>query len=151
MKSRRTFLISAALSAASLAFGQSKPPQPDLQAAIGGWRGEMDNLPAVVINVTDESGKLSGAALFYLHKRETVKDPYTSTPGLPEPLFNLRVSGQSLRFEISHRRAHPPRTWNDPPAHFRLTVTGPHEAELVLEGGQNEPPRPTLAMVRSDY
>ena len=126
--------------------------QTDLprHAFVGVWRGEMDNLPAIVLNITDESGNLTGAALFYLHERKTVSDPYTSSPGIPEPLFNLKSNGQVLRFDISHRRAHPPRTLHDPPVRFRLTVTGPNRAELVMERGENEPPGPPLVMVRSD-
>jgi hypothetical protein len=146
-----TFFIAAILSAATLAFGQSRLLPAHRSAVIGVWRGETDNLPAVLINITDESGKLSGAALFYLHKRETVKDPYTSIPGLPEPLFNLSVSGRTLRFEISHRRAHPPGTLHDAPVHFRLAITSPNRAELVREAGANEPAGPPVVMVRSDY
>jgi hypothetical protein len=118
---------------------------------VGVWRGKMDNLPAAILNITDESGNLTGAALFYLHERKTVTDPYTSTPGIPEPMFNFSASGNVLRFEISHRRAHPPRTLHDPPVHFRLTVTGPDQAELVMEGGKNETAGPPLLMVRGDH
>lgn len=120
------------------------------QTFIGVWRGQMDNLPAIVLNITDESGNLTGAALFYLHERKTPNDSYTATPGIPEPMFSLRASGAVLRFEISHRRAHPPRTLHDAPVHFRLTITGPNRAELVMGQGENETAGPPLVMVRSD-
>jgi hypothetical protein len=114
---------------------------------IGVWRGQMDGLPAITLVVTDEGGNLSGAVLFYLHMRKIVSDPYTSTPGLPEPMFAMHFDGKTLAFEVSHRRAHPPRTLSDPPVAFRLTLTGPNQAELVNEdeGG------PGLVVARSDY
>jgi hypothetical protein len=94
----------------------------------------MEILPAVTLNITDEGGGLSGAVLFYLIKRSsTMSEPTTSTPGIPEPLFNLRLDGESLVFEVSHRRAHPPRTSSDPPVHFRLKLIDQDKAELVNE------------------
>lgn len=55
--------------------------------------------------------------------------------------------GKTLLFEVSHRRAHPPRTLNDPPKHFRLTLGEPDKAELVNadEAGM------ACKVVRSDY
>jgi hypothetical protein len=102
---------------------------------VGVWRGQMETLPAVTLNITDEGGGLSGAVLFYLIKKSSVmSEPTTATPGLPEPLFNPRLEGQSLVFEVSHRRAHPPRTLSDPPVHFRLKLIDQDKAELVNEG-----------------
>lgn len=153
MKTSRTILICTTLLSISLGLGQAQSRQAahgTESSFTGVWRGQMDGLPAVVLNITDESGRLSGAALFYLHKRKTVKEPYTSTPGIPEPMFNLRSSGQVLQFEISHRRAHPPRTSYDPPVHFRLTMTGPDKVELVLESAEHRGARPVLEMVRSN-
>jgi hypothetical protein len=114
---------------------------------VGVWRGQMDGLPAVTLVVTDEGGNLSGAVLFFFHQRKTVNDPYTSTPGLPEPMFGLHFDGKKLGFEVSHRRAHPPRTLSDPPVVFHLTLTGPNQAEL---GNENEA-GPAVVMTRSDY
>jgi hypothetical protein len=132
---------------------QSQAPQPvgsrvtDAANIFGVWRGQMDGLPVVTLVVSDEGGSLSGAVLFYLHMRKTVNDPYTSTPGLPEPMFRLRFDGKTLEFDVSHRRAHPPQTLNDSPVAFRLTLTRPNQAELLNqnEGG------PRVVVVRSDY
>jgi hypothetical protein len=100
----------------------------------------MEILPAVTLNITDEGGGLSGAVLFYLIKRSsTMSEPTTSTPGIPEPLFNPRVDGQSLVFEVSHRRAHPPKTLSDPPVHFRLKLLDQDKAELVNETENSGP------------
>ena len=154
MKIRWTLLTSATFFAIALGFGQAQggPADPSATSAcVGVWRGEMDGMPAVILNITDESGSLSGAMLFYLHERKTVHDSWTSTPGLPEPIFNLKSSGQILQFDVSHKRAHPPRTSNDVPVRFRLTVTGPNRAELVREASADEKAGPPLVMVRSNY
>ena len=98
-------------------------------AILGIWRGELDNLPAVTLNITEEAGPLQGAILFYLIRRDEGKPP-TSSPGIPEPLFNPRFDGKSLTFQLSHRHAHA-NTSTDPPVTFRLDLTGPDEAKLV--------------------
>ena len=98
--------------------------------------------------ITDEGGQLHGAVLFYLlHVRPDVNTPYTSTPGLPEPMLDLKADGQSLRFEVSHRRAHPPGTLNDPPVPFRLKLIAPGRAELVNE---HESEGPAVVLTRRD-
>ncbi len=98
-------------------------------AVVGIWRGELDNLPAVTLNITDEAGPLQGAMLFYLIRRDEGKPP-TSSPGIPEPLFNPQFHGKSLTFQLSHRHAHADTT-SDPPVTFRLELTGPDEAKLI--------------------
>ena len=98
-------------------------------AIIGIWRGELDNFPAVTLNITDEAGPLQGAILFYLIRRDEGKPP-TSSPGIPEPLFHPRFDGKSLIFKLSHRHAHA-NTSSDPPVTFRLDLTGPDKAKLV--------------------
>jgi hypothetical protein len=141
--------------AASIALGQSSHLNNDEQTNVkmltGVWRAQMDNLPAVDLVLTDEGGSLSGAVLFYLHVRKTVSDSYTSTPGHPEPLFNLRLDGKTLHFQVSHRRAHPPGSLSDPPASFRLELTGPNRAAMVNESEPAGERSPGLVMVRSDY
>jgi hypothetical protein len=129
---------------------QSQATHPDVANAAGitgVWRGQMDDLPAVTLVLTDEGGSLTGAVLFYFHMRKTVNDPFTATPGLSEPIFGLSFDGKSLTFQVSHRRAHPVRTLTDPPVTFTLTLTGPNQAELA---NKNET-GPGLVMVRSDY
>ncbi|MGD0157526.1 MAG: hypothetical protein ABSB50_15625 [Terracidiphilus sp.] len=132
---------------------QSQAPKPaDSSAAnaaniTGVWRGEMNGLPGVTLVVTDEGGSLSGAVLFYFQVRKTVNDPYTSTPGLPEPMFQMHFDGTTLTFQVSHRRAHPPRTLSDPPVSFSLTLTAPNQAALVNESEKG----PGLVLTRSEY
>jgi hypothetical protein len=99
------------------------------EAIVGIWRGEYENLPAATLNVTDEAGPLQGAMLFYLIRRNEGK-PSTSSPGIPEPLFNPQFDGKKLTFQLSHRHAHA-ETTSDPPVTFHLELTGPDEAKLV--------------------
>jgi hypothetical protein len=112
----------------------------DSQKLLGVWRGQMETLPAVTLNVTDEGGGVSGAILFYLIKRSfTMSEPTTSTAGIPEPLMNAKFDGNTLVFDVSHRRAHPPRTSSDPPVHFRMKLVDADKAELVNESEKSSP------------
>ncbi len=113
----------------------------------GVWRCQMQGLPAVTLLVTDEPGALTGAILFYFQQRATDKDAYSAVPGLPEPIFHPRFDGKTFLFEVSHRRSHPPRTLNDPPKHFRLTLRDADTAELV----NVDEPGTACKVVRSDY
>ena len=131
----------------SVAVTSLLPAQTDgYQSLLGVWRGQFQDLPAVVLTITDEGGKLSGAILFYLIKRgSSMSEPTSATPGIPEPLLTLKFDGHVLEFEVSHRRSHPPRTLSDPPVHFRLTLTSPDKAELVNE---SETSGPSVVLVR---
>ena len=133
---------------------QEQTPQTNTSSITGVWRGEMNGLPAVTLVVTDEGGSLSGAVLFYFQVRKTVNDPYTATAGLPEPMFNPRFDGKTLTFQVSHRRAHPPRTLSDPPVSFHLTLTGSNQAELVNDSEKapaSTARGPAFVLTRSDY
>ena len=142
MKYRIVFFIFVAMAVAVALSAQAN----DNQKVVGVWWGQMDSLPAVVLNITDEGGGLSGAVLFYLIKKSfTMSEPTTATPGIPEPLFKPRLEGNTLTFEVSHRRSHPPRTLTDPPVRFHLALTGPDKAELVNE---SEPSGPKVELLR---
>ena len=125
MKLRRTLIM--ALSCTCLAFAADK-----YSPVAGVWRAQMDSLPALTMTISDEGGDLAGALLFYLIRRDDGQPP-RSSPGSPEPLFNLKFDGNALDFRVSHRRAHGPGTAHDPPVNFRLTITGPNEGMLVRE------------------
>jgi hypothetical protein len=143
-------LAFASLSPAASAFAQSNPPpaqQPDRMPFTGVWRGQAEGLPALTLVLTDEGGSLSGAVLFYLHMRKSVNDPWTSTPGLPEPLLHLNLDGNTLTFQVSHRRAHPPRTLPDPPVTFTLTLNNDGTALLANQSEH----APGLPLTRTDY
>jgi len=104
-------------------------------AVAGVWRAQMEGLPALEMNISDEGGELTGAIVFYLMRHDDGQPP-RSSPGGPTPMFNMKFNGRELEFRVSHRRAHPPRTANDPPVSFRLTITGPNEGVLVREGDE---------------
>ena len=136
MERRMLFMVLGAVAVTSLLPAQTE----GYENLLGVWRGQFQELPAVALTITDEGGKLSGAILLYLIKKSSsMSEPTTATPGVPEPLLTLKFDGHALEFTVSHRRAHPPRTLSDPPAHFRLTVTGPDKAELVNEGENSGP------------
>lgn len=126
---------------------QQNAAPPPSQKITGVWRGQFDGLPGVSLVITDENGTLQGAILFYFHQRKTVSDPYVSTPGLPEPIFNPHRAGDSLLFQVSHRRAHPPGSLSDPPVTIHLRFTGPDHAELFNEEDKGL----VVSMVRTDY
>ena len=98
----------------------------------GTWRGKMHNLPAVVLTVKNDQGKLSGTILFYFLHRKTEQDPWEvdTTHSKPLPLLDPKFDGKTLSFQVSHKEAHPPRTLNDPPVSFEMRLTGKGEAEL---------------------
>jgi hypothetical protein len=112
---------------------------------LGVWRADADGLPFVTLNLTDESGTLAGAVLFYLHRRDPGQ-PVTSSPGIPEPLINPRIVDDTLTFQVSHRRAHPPGSRSDAPVSFRLRLVGSNRILLVnaSEEGQR------VELMRSD-
>jgi hypothetical protein len=113
------------------------------EAIAGVWRGQMDNLPAVTLNVTYETGSLNGAILFYLHLREPGKTE-TASAGVPEPLIKPQFDGARLTFSVSHRRAHPPASLDSAPVAFSFTLTGQNAGKLVNQSEDS----PELAMVR---
>jgi hypothetical protein len=96
----------------------------------GVWRGKLHNLPEITIVISDEGGNLSGAVLFYLIRRGKGRPP-NSTPGDPEPMFNIKLKGNAVDFQVSHRRAHPPGTLHDPPVNFVLKITGKDQGVLI--------------------
>jgi hypothetical protein len=138
------------LTASICAPGRSLPagtPHPDSAKVTGVWRGQFDGLPGVDLVITDDDNQLRGAILFYLHLRPDVNSPYSSKPGLPEPVFNLHLDSDTLTFQVSHRRAHAPGSLQDSPRQFRLKFTGPDQAELVNQSGG----APVVVLRRSDY
>jgi hypothetical protein len=119
----------------------------DEAAVTGVWRGQFEGLPWATITLTDEGGGLSGAILFYLHRREPGGQVTSSTPSVPEPLLNPHFDGQTLIFGVSHRHAHPPGSLTDPPVHFQMDVTSKDHATLVNQDDRSR----SAALVRSDY
>jgi len=135
--------------AGSCAGQSSRPSSLDVAPVVGIWRAQMEGLPAMTLTVSDEGGSLTGAVLFYLHRREPGQ-PVTATPGVPEPLFHPQFDGKTLTFQVSHRRAHPPGSLQDGPVTFRLMLDGADNAALVNES-EPDPKAPAFVLVKSAY
>jgi hypothetical protein len=119
-------------------------PPANNSAITGVWKGKMEGLPAVTLNVEEEGGKLRGAVLFFLILRNPGSAPSASA-GIPEPLIEPSFDGKTLTFKVSHRYAHPPRTLKDPPVSFHLELTEPDKAKLLDHDA------PALEMIRDVY
>lgn len=109
---------------------------PDAKAAsaanslVGVWHGEYRNLPWVTVTLTQEGGALSGAILFYLH-RKAPGTAETATAGTPEPLLDPQFDGKTLTFRVSPRHADPPKTLDDPPMVMTMEIVDQDHAQLV--------------------
>lgn len=147
-------MAAAGLAQTSMTSGTAKAADPSSIVGVwrGVWGGEAGELPSITLTITNETGNLSGAILFYLLRKDEGQ-PVNSSPGIPEPLINPRFDGKTLTFQVSHRRAHPPATLNDPPVNFRLTLTGLNKgainnlSEPVGDGSASS----GMPMVRTDY
>jgi hypothetical protein len=142
-------IVLATMATAGLSQASQTKTVAAASSIVGIWRCQMDGLPAVTLTVTDESGSLTGAVLFYLHRRDPGQ-PVTAMPGVPEPLFNPKFDGKTLAFQVSHRRAHPPGSLQDAPVSFELKLTGNDKGQLVNENEQ-DPNAPVYVFVRSAY
>jgi hypothetical protein len=123
----------------------------------GTWRGKLHDLPAMVLTVKDEGGKLSGTMLLYFVHRDTEHDAWqvdtNRTVLLPllnpevKPLAHPFYGKVELFFQVSHGEAHPPSTLCGPRVvAFFLIPREKDRADLVnlcLEA-----PGPGLKMVR---
>jgi hypothetical protein len=97
---------------------------------VGVWHGEYRDLPWVTVTLTQDGGTLSGAILFYLH-RKTSGTAETATAGTPEPLLQPQFDGKTLTFRVSPRHADPPKTLDDPPIAMTMEIIDPDHARLV--------------------
>jgi hypothetical protein len=124
------------------------PPAIAADSVIAGtWRGKAHDLPAVVVTLRDDGGKVSGTILFYFLHRNTEHDPWQvdTTHSIPLPLLDPKFDGKTITFQVSHKAAHPPRTLHDPPVSFQMRLTKKDEAELV---NLSENRGPVLNLVR---
>jgi len=142
-------MMLALAAASSISQARQTKANADPSPIVGIWRCQMDGLPAVTLTVTDEGGSLTGAILFYLHRRDPGQ-PVTAIPGVPEPLFHPKFDGKVLTFQVSHRRAHPPESLQDEPAAFELKLAGNDKGDLVVEN-EHDPNAPQFVFVRSAY
>jgi len=57
------------------------------------------DLPAVTLVVEEDDGKLMGAVLFYLIRRNPGAAP-SASPGFPGPMIEPRFDGKTLSFKV---------------------------------------------------
>ena len=140
-------LFTSVLFAQTAAAQTAGKTTPGNEAIVGVWRAELNGLPAFNLVVTDEGGSITGAILFYLQKRVDVNHPFTAMPGdLPEPILNPKFDGRTFTFQVSHRRAHPPRTLNDPPITLSITLPPDGKAQFV-----NQSELGPITLTHSEY
>jgi hypothetical protein len=96
-------------------------------AIIGVWQGKWNSLPLITLTISDESGKLTGAVLFYLIQHNPGTAP-SAGPGIPEPLIDPSFDGKTFTYKVSHRHAHK-GSEHDPPVSFRMELTGADRAK----------------------
>ena len=95
----------------------------------GVWHGEHNGLPWITVTLTKESGTLSGAVLFYLHRQQP-GSAETASPGVPEPMLDPRFDGRTLTFEVSGRHA-PPHSLDAPPIPMTIELVDADHVRLV--------------------
>jgi hypothetical protein len=95
-------------------------PSANYAPIVGVWKANQDSLPMMTLTVEDDKGKLTGAVLFFLLKRQPGAAE-TSTAGTPEPLIDPAFDGHTLSFKVSHSHAHP-ETKNEPPVAFQFEL-----------------------------
>lgn len=110
----------------------------DYAKFLGVWRVQEAGVSALVMTISDEGGGLSGAILFYMIRKDD-NQPVRSSPGIPEPLFRFKAKGDTLHFQVSHRRSHGARTANDAPVKFRLLVKTSGEGVLYNDNDTETP------------
>jgi hypothetical protein len=100
---------------------------------VGVWKANIDSLPMMTLTVEEDKGKLTGAVLFFLIRRESGSE--TSTATTPEPLIDPTFDGKTLRFQVSHSHAHP-GSGNDKPVAFRFDISGDGKIRFKGRDGQ---------------
>jgi hypothetical protein len=128
----RRLLISALFLIASTA--ALAAPAVDNSPVLGVWKANVDSLPMMTLTLEEENGKLIGAVLFYLIRRNPGA-PETASAGAPAPLIDPTFDGKTLSFKVSHRRAHP-GTEHDPPVAFRLELSADGKIRFLGPDGQ---------------
>jgi len=115
-------------------FATAAAPPADNSAIVGVWKGKMESLPMLTLTLEEDNGKLIGAVLFFLIRRDP-SGHTTASPGIPEPLIDPSFDGKILTFKVSHRHAHP-GTEHDPPVSFKFAL----QSSGKLTGADHEGP-----------
>jgi hypothetical protein len=109
----------------------------------GTWRGRLHDLPAVVLHVTDNGGKVSGSVLFYFLRDDG--EGFKVAGEVSRDLLEPKLSGETFTFEVKHDARHGQPGTADPPVRFRMEIVSETAGLLTREGNGQDPP---LAMTR---
>lgn len=96
----------------------------------GVWHGEHNGLPWITVTLTKETGTLSGAILFYVH-RQHPGGAETASAGVPEPMLAPRFDGRTLSFEVSARHFAQPQSLDEPPIRMTIELVDADHMRLV--------------------
>jgi D-alanyl-D-alanine carboxypeptidase len=116
-------------------------PAAQTSSVEGIWKGMLEDIPAIVLAVKNDGGKLSGSATF--HRIVNDGSGPKSEGKEATDLLNPKLDGNTLSFEVKHGPGDPRK--------FRLELTGDNNA--VLHGGHvirdgEESEAPPMKMVR---
>jgi biopolymer transport protein ExbD len=106
----------------------SMPPAANSLFA-GMWRGEVNHLPAIQLEVNEVGGKLGGEIVFDMQSRIDDGSPWRVTGEYRAPLRRPHVESGALLFEVEHHVCHDCPELG-PNAQFRMELASPDEARL---------------------
>jgi hypothetical protein len=135
---RRILIFSLLLLISSASFAMtpssSDTPATGYDSILGVWKANQGSLPMMTLTVEQQDGKLAGAVLFFLLRKEP-NQPETAIPGAPEPLVGPTFDGKTLSFKVNHSHAHPGSD-GDKPVAFRFDVSSDGKIRFNGPGGQ---------------
>ena len=94
---------------------------------VGLWKGEMNGLPALELEIQQRESQLSGRATFFFQRMDS--GTWKVERQGSQPLDKISFDGKRLLFQVSHEQAHPDSA-GDPPVTFTFTLSSPEEGVL---------------------
>lgn len=95
----------------------------------GTWQGKLNGLPAVTLTVQEVGGRLTGAIVFYMQKRDAVNATWRVEGGSIEPLIDPHIDGRRLSFEVRRATEHGGSEYG-PNVKMAMDLTGRNAARL---------------------
>jgi hypothetical protein len=91
-------------------------------AIAGTWQGKLDGLPAVILTVKNNGGRLSGVGVFYILRRNDGNRPKILGK-TTMPLLDQRLRGNTFRLLVKRSDS----SLTD----FQMELTGKNEGQLT--------------------
>lgn len=98
------------LAVLTLATASCAKRQPEI---VGVWKGDINKLPAVELNIKATEGQLAGTVTFFFQRKDS--GAWKVQRQDSQPLTKPKFDGKTLVFEVSHEQAHPDSS-GDPPS-----------------------------------